>query len=116
MESLCNMNKGSKSTALNTFWAFLFVITLNSCSKDVHDHPELVTGEQLFNYHCSGCHKETGKGNFLKGIPENRDTHLSTFQIAHQVKKGGESGSKMPTFTKMSDEESIKIAAYVKSL
>ena len=113
---MCNMNDGSKSTAHNIFLAFLLVVALNGCSKDLHDHPELVTGEQLFNYHCSECHKETGKGKFLKGVPSNRNTHFSTFQIAHKVKKGGGSGSKMPAFTKMSDEESIKIAEYVKSL
>lgn len=89
---------------------------LSGCEKDVHDHPELTTGKELFEYHCSSCHQSSGQGKFLKGIPANRATTLSSEQISHKITQDKESDSKMPTFPKMDKQESDKIAAYVKSL
>lgn len=95
---------------------FFVMITFNGCSDDVHNHPQLTTGEELFEYHCSGCHKQSGKGNFLKGVPANRDTILSTLQITHKIKSGSEGGSKMPSFQTMSEKEAQKIATYLKNI
>ncbi|MET0065389.1 MAG: cytochrome c [Candidatus Thiodiazotropha sp.] len=95
---------------------FVLMMTLHGCSEDAHDHPDLVSGEQLFNYHCAGCHKVAGIGNFLKGIPSAKDTYLTQLEIAHKVKTVQENSSKMPNFPNMSDEEARKIAAYVKSI
>ncbi|MEJ2402704.1 MAG: cytochrome c [Candidatus Thiodiazotropha sp.] len=92
-------------------------MTLQGCSDDdSHNHPKLETGEQLFNYHCSACHKKTGVGNFLKGIPASKSTYLTSLQIAHKLTTGGVEGSKMPKFPNMSEEEAEKIAEYVKSM
>ncbi|MCP4341502.1 MAG: cytochrome c [Desulfobulbaceae bacterium] len=94
----------------------LLLVTVGGCSNDTHDHPKLVTGEQLFDYHCSGCHKKTGKGNFLKGVPANRDTALSSGQIKHKITIKDKDGAKMPSFPKMSEAEAAKIASYLKQL
>jgi len=85
------------------------------CSKDAHDHPELVTGKQLFDFHCSGCHKGTGKGNFLKGVPANKGTQLTIGQLEHKIKSDAK-GSKMPSFKNMSAGEARKIATFLKTL
>ena len=110
------MNGESKSIVCNMLVAFLCVITLNGCSKDIHDHSKLTTGKQLFDYCCSGCHKETGKGKFLKGIPASKGTSLSAFQLIHKIKNDEESGSKMPAFPTLSNEQAQKIAEYIKSM
>jgi mono/diheme cytochrome c family protein len=113
---MCDMNDRAFITTSNSIAVSLLLIAVYGCSNDSHDHPKLVTGEQLFNYHCSGCHKTTGEGNFLKGIPASKDTYLTSLQIAHKVKSGGAGKSKMPDFPGMSEEEAEKIATYVKSM
>ena len=92
------------------------MLLLAGCGQDMHDHPDLVTGEQLFNYHCASCHKPGGQGNFLKGVPANKGTDLSIFQIAHKVQSGAGENSAMPVFAGMSYDEARKIAAYVQRL
>lgn len=86
------------------------------CSKDVHDHPELTTGKQLFNYHCLGCHREKGQGSFLRGVPSNSDTELSAYQISHKIRKANGDESKMPLFPHMSRKEANKISFYLKRI
>jgi mono/diheme cytochrome c family protein len=93
-----------------------FTVLLAGCSDDVHDHPTLVTGKQLFEHHCSGCHKNTGKGKFLKGVPANKDTNLSASQVLHKITSNENGGNKMPSFNNMSTEEAAKISVYVKTL
>ncbi|MET0026344.1 MAG: cytochrome c [Candidatus Thiodiazotropha sp.] len=113
---MCEMNGRTLTAARNALALTLVLIAVYACSGDSHEHPKLVTGEQLFNYHCSSCHKKTGEGNFLKGIPASKDTYLTALQIAHKVKSGTSGKSKMPEFPNMSEAEAEKIAAYVKSM
>jgi len=94
----------------------LLFLLAGGCEKDVHDHPKLTTGKQLFEYHCAPCHGREGKGDFLKGIPANRETQLDFRQIAHKIRAGGAKKSKMPVFKTMSDGEAEKIAQYLESL
>ncbi len=94
-------------------WCFLM---FSGCSHDKHDHPDLRTGKQLFDYHCAECHKKTGKGQFLKGIPANKGTALSAGQVSHKVKFNDGAQSKMPSFPEMSNFEAQKIASYLKKL
>ncbi len=89
---------------------------LTGCENDIHDHPDLVTGKQLFEYHCSSCHKKTGEGNFLLGVPSNKNTELSVSQVSHKIRSNEVAGNKMPSFESMSEEESKMISAYVKTL
>lgn len=94
----------------------LMAIAIAGCSGDQHDHPDLKTGQQLYEYHCASCHKEDGTGIFLKGVPANRDTDLSVWQIIHKVQMGSEEKSAMPSFEKMPQQEASKIAIYLKQL
>lgn len=94
----------------------LLLVMLSGCSVDQHDHPELTSGQQLFDFHCAPCHKKDGTGIFLKGVPPNRDTDLSVWEIIHKTEKGSGDNSKMPRFQSMPDEEAAKIAIYLKQL
>lgn len=104
----------NQSLVFYTLTLCLLLVVISSCSKDTHVHPDLVTGEQLFNYHCSGCHRETGKGKFLKGIPPNRNTVLSSALIVHKIAGNNGEKMKMPYFPKMSEAEAVAIVSYLK--
>jgi len=108
-----------KLSAHSIFLGFCIVIIyfcLNGCSKDIHDHPEQIAGKQLFELHCSSCHKVTGKGKFLKGVPANKDTLLTKSQIEHKIRDKSSANGKMPSFPEMSAGEAAKISAYLKSI
>lgn len=92
------------------------LLLVAGCSADQHDHPELKSGQQLFEFHCAGCHQADGSGVFIKGVPANRDTDLSSLQIVHKLQSGSEKKTKMPVFEKMPQQEASKIARYLKQL
>lgn len=100
-----------KKALLSFVFVFLF-----GCEKDIHNHPDLISGKQLFDNHCSDCHKVTGMGAFLKGIPANKGTKLSVEQISEKIISGKRDDSKMTIFPSMDKEESEKISHYIKSL
>ena len=101
---------------IKTFIGFgLMPLLLASCQSDDHDHNELATGKSLFEEHCSTCHRQDGKGMFLKGFPPIRSTEMDSWQISHKI-RGQEEGRNMPSFNDMSEAEAVKIANYVKSL
>ena len=102
-------------------WPTLLLATtislVGGCSGDNHDHPELISGQQLFEYHCADCHHAAGNGNFLAGIPANRETRLTTAQIVKFLRDDHRlEGSKMPVWPEMPEDEARKIALYLKSL
>lgn len=89
-------------------------VLLSACNKDHHNHPELHTGKDLFNYHCASCHGEEGTGQFLRGIPANIATSKNQTGIMLHIKEGAQSAtSTMPIFKMMPDQEAQKIAAYL---
>lgn len=95
--------------------SIMIMFFVYGCNKDDHDHSELITGKQLFNYHCLSCHREKGQGSFLRGVPSNNDTELSTYQVFHKIRKST-NNSKMPSFPTMSKEEALKISYYLKEI
>ncbi len=99
-----------KSTVL-LIVAAIGLVALTACGKDPK---ALKTGKELFEYYCAGCHGVDGKGLFLKGVPPNRDTTMSKKQIMHKMKEG--KGGRMPVFENLTDEETKKIATYLKSI
>lgn len=100
-------------------WRSLVIVMmclLAGCEKGNHDQHSDLSGKQLFELHCSDCHRATGNGNFLKAIPANKNTHLSVLQISHAIRSGDGLLAKMPLFSDMSEQEAFKIALYLKSL
>jgi mono/diheme cytochrome c family protein len=85
------------------------------CSKDRdnHDHPDLTTGEELFNYHCAECHGDDGTGKLVKGTPANILTRKDMRGIVDYITGDTGQGRKMPVFATMSGTEAAKIAAYL---
>jgi mono/diheme cytochrome c family protein len=102
----------------------LFCLTLyglpliSACQQDAdnHNHPELSSGKQLFQHHCSVCHGLEGRGNFLKGIPANRSTTKTIPEIIDKIKRQNDKNRQMPVFADMSDKEARLIANYLLQL
>ncbi|WP_299179258.1 cytochrome c [uncultured Neptuniibacter sp.] len=89
----------------------LFCIGLVGCGDD--KLPENANGKELYTYHCSGCHKSSGRGDFIKGVPANSATKLSEYQIAKMIRHGDVKKPGMPVFDNISREEAALIAGYV---
>jgi mono/diheme cytochrome c family protein len=91
------------------------VFLLMGCGRDVHNHPELTTGKQLFEHHCAECHQESGEGAFLRGIPPVIYTAMTYRQLVGYIQGHGRpDGTRMPTYESMPREEAEKIAIYVR--
>ena len=103
---------------LKTLLVVTSVILLQGCSGDVdqHDHPELTTGKEMFEFHCASCHHNAANGNFLAGVPANKDTRLSTAQIVEFIAGRHRESSDMPVWKNMPKAEALKIASYLKTL
>lgn len=114
---MLNLNKANNSTGFHILASCLCLIGLSGCWRgDVHDHPDLVAGKQLFEYHCAECHKSNGNGEFLKGVPANKNARLSAHQLTHKIRGEDVDVMKMPHFHNMSEDEADKISSYVKDM
>jgi len=96
---------------------FIISMVVTACSEsgldDNHDHPELKTGKQLFDFHCSVCHGVSGKGKFIEGIPANALTKKNRMQIIQKIQSGDGTKSKMPVFKTMSKDEANRIVDHL---
>jgi mono/diheme cytochrome c family protein len=112
------MNKFLSIKSIYICCLIVLMTLMSGCGgdDDLHNHPDLVTGQQLFDYHCASCHQTTGTGSFLKGIPGTKDTELSVDQIRHKIAKSEGGKVAMPAFPNMPEEEALKIANYIKQM
>lgn len=90
------------------------LFSLQACS-DNHAHKASITGKELFEEHCAGCHKASGEGKFLKGVPPNKYTDLTTEELINKIIKNSENKTKMKVFKSMPKQEAHIIALYVKN-
>jgi len=102
-------------------WSFfslgLILLCLSACNKDQHNHPELTSGKELFEFHCATCHQKNGLGTFLKGVPANISTEKNQPEIVWHITRGSQSSqSRMPVFSNMPIDEANKIAHHLLSL
>jgi len=93
--------------------AAMIVVGLSGCSRDRHDHPDLTTGEQLFNYHCAECHGVQGTGSLFDGIPANILTQKSPHEIITYIITDTGPERKMPVFSSMPAAEAKIITGYL---
>ena len=96
-------------------WAMVFV-SLSGCSQDQHDHPNLTTGEQLFNYHCAECHGVQGTGNLIDGIPAIILTQKSHQEIINYITTETGHERDMPVFSTMPADETKIITDHLLTL
>ena len=106
-----------KRTFMNHFlvWSFV-VMSVYGCSRDHHDHPELTTGEQLFNYHCAECHGEDGTGKLFDVTPANILTRKGRQGIIEYITTETNHEREMPVFKTMPAAEARAIADHLLKL
>ncbi len=92
------------------------VLSVFGCSRDHHDHPELTTGEQLFNYHCAECHGEDGTGILFDVMPANILTKKSRQGIIAYITTEGNHERNMPVFKTMPAAEARAITDHLMKL
>ncbi len=92
------------------------LLMVTACDRvDDHDHPQLKTGEQFYNHHCSSCHGRSGDGTFLKGVPAVKYTEMKIREIVEHIRGHGRAGdTRMPQFSDMSVHEAERIAVYIR--
>lgn len=93
-------------------WAIVAISVLG-CSRDQHDHPNLTTGEELFNVHCVECHGVQGTGKLFEGIPANILTSKNPQEIAEYITIGTKQNREMPVFSSMPAEEAKAITEHL---
>lgn len=104
--------KGIKSYLLVS----LMVVSVAGCSQDQHDHPDLTTGEQMFNYHCADCHGIQGTGNLFDGMPANILTIKSPQEIINYITTETGHEREMPVFWTMPADEAKAITDHLLTL
>lgn len=103
--------KWSLARIVSLFMGLIIITALSGCSNyDNHDHPELRSGEALFNHHCARCHGEDGTGLLIKQIPANILTKRGVMGIVNYVTTNVNPNRKMPVFRAMSYSEAAVIA------
>lgn len=104
---------------------FTFILFLTACSTenpDTHNHPKDFSGADYYEVHCSDCHKKSGMGNVLEGIPavfysDMTHSQMRKFIMTGNYPKGWKNTEQhMPVFAKMSKKEARKITRHVDEL
>ena len=75
-----------------------------------------LSGQQLFERFCVDCHKASGRGSFLEGIPPNVTTRLDRSELTTLITTGLSSHRDMPTFQQLSRAQAGLIADHLKRL
>ena len=94
----------------------MIVGCLTGCSQDQHDHPNLITGKQLFNFHCAECHGVQGTGKLFDGIPANILTKKSPEEIITYITTETGYIREMPVFSTMPADEARAITDHLFTL
>ncbi len=88
-------------------------VLLAACSGKPDDFS---SGEELYNYHCAGCHKKSGDGKFLMRIPANKMTRISKADVTSLIKNGHSLKPKMPPIEGISYSQAQKITDHLWTL
>lgn len=94
----------------------LVAVLLGVVACGSNKDPLSMSGEDLYNENCAGCHKKTGKGNFLAGIPANVNTALNQEQVVALISRGSGTHQKMPVFDALNQDQVQRIAQYLTSM
>lgn len=92
------------------FWA-LCAVMVWGCSEEP---PVKANGKQLYEYYCAECHKSSGNGQFLKGVPANATSIKSEVEIVRLIRQGHPEHDRMPVFKDLPRNDAILISKYLK--
>ncbi len=86
---------------------------LSGCSSE--QDPSSQNGQELYSNHCAGCHKASGDGKFLKGIPPNNRTDFNESELIDLILNGHPGKPDMPRFSQLSRRQASAIAHYLRT-
>lgn len=89
------------------------LIGLLGCSSE--PDPANLDGRELYSYYCAGCHKESGSGSFLQGIPPNNRSQFSAAELVDLIRNGHPQMPDMPRFSQLSRMQASAIAQHLHS-
>ena len=99
------------------FWiGACLVMSAAGCSEDQHDHPKLITGEQLYNFHCAKCHRKDGTGILFDSRPANILSQKSPEEMITYITTDTNHNRLMPAFKSMPLDEAEFIAEHLGTL
>ncbi len=114
MMSKITKNNLSLSLSITLVIALIITGALTACSsRDDHEHPDLKSGEALFNHHCAECHGEDGTGKLVSQTPANILTKRGRDGIVKYVTTNINPQREMPVFSTMSFTEAAAIATHL---
>lgn len=113
MLGIIDKKLGLALTVLIFIGLFAFIKLFSSSNGDTHDHPELKSGEGLFDRHCAKCHSEDGTGLLVEQIPANIFTARGRMEIINYVTTDINPERKMPVFSTMPYPEAVAIADHL---
>lgn len=95
--------------------AILIGCLLLAACGDGGDPARLTGGEELYNHYCAPCHRDSGDGSFLKGVPPVRYTALNYRELVSRILGHQRpADSRMPEFTELPKHKAEAIAIYVR--
>ncbi|SBS32149.1 Cytochrome c6 [Marinomonas aquimarina] len=92
----------------------VLLLGLFGCTDKKQATTDVQNGNELYSMYCASCHKESGNGQFLAGIPRNRDTQYSVNEVSDLIRVGHQDKPSMPTFSQLTPAQAYAIAAYLK--
>lgn len=92
------------------------IMSAYGCSGESHDHPDLITGEQLYNHHCAECHRENGTGILFDSLPANILTQKNPQEIVTYITTDAKTQRDMPVFKAMLVDEAELITKHLMKL
>lgn len=102
--------------SISLFFKLLSVVAIFSLMGCTQRPDEASSGQVLYEYHCAKCHKSSGNGKYLMGIPANRETYLSQSSVIVMIKDGHRSKPNMPPIPNISYSEAQKITQHLWTL
>jgi len=94
----------------------MVALSVLGCSRDQHEHQNLTSGEQLFNYHCAECHGVKGTGKLFDGMPANILTQKTPREIINYITTESGHEREMPVFSTMPIDEAKAITDHLFTL
>ena len=86
-------------------------LVLSGCGEGENYAPQEGTnGADMFAAACSGCHNDSGKG-YLGFLLKIAGTDMTEEEVTKKIAKGG---LIMPEFVKLSQQQKLDIANYLK--
>lgn len=94
----------------------LLSLTLGGCFYSNDPPSATATGKQMYEEYCAGCHKASGIGKFVMGIPATFSNNLSRTEIIKLIREGDPRYPRMPVFPQIKFTQADKIARYLDEL